>query len=496
MSEQHSDNVEADSHEMMEPLPKRSRLEESNERNESDSTQDNPLAISPTDQLISTDPESAVSQNENPGPTDRTERTPSSSSTVSGPSARTDRMLSSDSTVSVSDLVIRRDEVMPNIKYQEGGFFSVRIGDTLIEKYDAVRYLGRGSYATIWMVKDRMDSSYSAIWQHVLNNGHHPNIVQFLDCFVLLRNNSRHFALRCEVMGPSLDNAMNEKNPKFHLELIRKIIKQILEAVIHIHQIGIIHMDLKPSNIMIAITYENIQNVATNPDQKYNRYYLNVTDPDTDILVKIADMGLSRRIDYERTEKIRPTCSYSPPEGFLSLHRDESIDFWSIGCLVYKLVTGYNLIPCNENRAKHEEEHLVLMEETLGLIPAELFRNNINPDHRNFFENREHREYPIQFVYRRLHDDAKKVMVSPLDCDDFAKLVQGFLNYYPNQRLKAAAALAYNFVKQYGDRPKPRSKNDPEFQMSLDRPGTSTEHRSSSNRVKNPSNEESPSSKP
>uniref|UniRef100_A0A1I7U5N8 Protein kinase domain-containing protein n=1 Tax=Caenorhabditis tropicalis TaxID=1561998 RepID=A0A1I7U5N8_9PELO len=65
-------------------------------------------------------------------------------------------------------------------------------------------------------------------------------------------------------------------------------------------------MDLKQSNIMIAITYENIQNGATNPDQKYNQYYLHVTDPDTDIIVKIADMGLSHT-GYKPEDKIRPT---------------------------------------------------------------------------------------------------------------------------------------------------------------------------------------------
>uniref|UniRef100_A0A1I7U5N4 Protein kinase domain-containing protein n=1 Tax=Caenorhabditis tropicalis TaxID=1561998 RepID=A0A1I7U5N4_9PELO len=221
---------------------------------------------------------------------------------------------------------------MSNVEYQEGGFLRVRIGDALGNKYNILKYLGRGTYATVWMIKDKAREKYSAVkitrshqlsraaaidekkvWQHIQKHGQHPNIVKWLDSFNIKHNNTRHFTLRFEMMGPSLADAMKLQERQFHLEVIKRIIKQILEAVKHLHHLGVIHMDIKPCNIMIAITDENIQNLANSEDRTHNRYDLNVTNPNSNIIVKIADMGLSCIADRVRIQA-RPTCSYSSPE--------------------------------------------------------------------------------------------------------------------------------------------------------------------------------------
>uniref|UniRef100_A0A1I7UPR1 Protein kinase domain-containing protein n=1 Tax=Caenorhabditis tropicalis TaxID=1561998 RepID=A0A1I7UPR1_9PELO len=92
---------------------------------------------------------------------------------------------------------------------------------------------------------------------------------------------------------------------------------------------------------LMAITNKNIEDLAIDQHETHNQYYLD----DADIIVKIADMGRSRHAESV-LEPTRPACSYSPPEGFLTHKRNQSVDLWSIGCIVYELIKGESLIRC------------------------------------------------------------------------------------------------------------------------------------------------------
>uniref|UniRef100_A0A1I7TL42 Protein kinase domain-containing protein n=1 Tax=Caenorhabditis tropicalis TaxID=1561998 RepID=A0A1I7TL42_9PELO len=496
MSKQTGGNNAADSQKKLRSSVKRSRPVESEEQRGPGSTSADPSESSSNVQSTSTGPEVEPNQSDN-----------------REPSASDDRIQSNSSVTSNSILLTKRGEIMPNIEYQEGGFFRVEIGDTLVERYDVLRYLGRGTYATVWMVKDDIDKKYLAlkitkafpghqetatkevdIWLHLQKDGQHPNIVQYIDCCDLIKGPCVHLALQFEMMGPSLDIAMKKSNQKFHLEVVKRIIRQILEAMKHIHQLGVIHMDLKPSNIMMAITNKNIEDFAIDQNKTHNQYYLNVTNPDSNIIVKIADMGLSRLAETV-TEPTRPACSYSPPEGFLTYKRDQSVDLWSIGCIVHQLVTGDLLIPCSKKLDdEHYTEHLALMEDVLGPIPESPFYDDLHEKGREYFNNPVRAECDTSNATLRILSDGAVAIKSKKDCTQFTKLVLSFLKHDPSQRKKAADALLHPFLNPNSG--ESETEKDLKNQTSSDEPGTSTSHQSTSSSRQDRNDRTSSSSKP
>ncbi|CUS11450.1 unnamed protein product, partial [Tuber aestivum] len=109
-------------------------------------------------------------------------------------------------------------------------------------------------------------------------------------------------------------------------ETVRDISKQLLEGLEVMHQQGIAHRDLKPANIFV---------VSMSP-----------------VWVKLGDFGVSKRIQAQATTTFHTQVStqvYSAPE-VLGLDSNSetsdytnSVDIWSLGCVVYELLVGTRL---------------------------------------------------------------------------------------------------------------------------------------------------------
>ena len=93
-----------------------------------------------------------------------------------------------------------------------------------------------------------------------------------------------------------------------------QIMKKLLRAVNHCHASGVVHRDIKPENIMIGRDGE----------------------------IKLIDFGLSRRVNdkHSTMSTIAGTPFYMAPE-VLDGEYDSSCDIWSLGVLLYVLVSGY-----------------------------------------------------------------------------------------------------------------------------------------------------------
>ena len=100
---------------------------------------------------------------------------------------------------------------------------------------------------------------------------------------------------------------------------IKVISKQIIAGVKRLHERGIVHKDLKPMNVLLF----------SSQSSKYPR-------------VKIADFGLSEK--FQEGKKNSPsmmagTAGFFAPELLKYQNFDEKIDIFSIGCIVYFMLT-------------------------------------------------------------------------------------------------------------------------------------------------------------
>lgn len=88
--------------------------------------------------------------------------------------------------------------------------------------------------------------------------------------------------------------------------------RELFSAINHCHSQNIIHRDIKPENIMIS-------NSGT---------------------VRLIDFGLSKASKKKNLTTIAGTPYYMAPE-VLSGNYKEKADIWSLGVLLYTLVSGY-----------------------------------------------------------------------------------------------------------------------------------------------------------
>ncbi|NXP80816.1 KGP2 kinase, partial [Ramphastos sulfuratus] len=88
-----------------------------------------------------------------------------------------------------------------------------------------------------------------------------------------------------------------------------------------LHHIGIIYRDLKPENLILDGFLARNTSALTCFDQ--------------------VDFGFAKKIGSgQKTWTFCGTPEYVAPEVILSKGHDFSVDFWSLGILVYELLTG------------------------------------------------------------------------------------------------------------------------------------------------------------
>lgn len=140
----------------------------------------------------------------------------------------------------------------------------------------------------------------------------HPNIVGLYDVFETKSTISLVMEL---VAGGELYEQIVEKG-SFTEDDAAAVLYQVLSATAYLHENGIAHRDLKPENILLS-------NQASNT-------------------VKIADFGLSK--DFTGDSVMSTCCgspSYVAPEILEQGEYSNACDIWSIGVILYVLLSGY-----------------------------------------------------------------------------------------------------------------------------------------------------------
>jgi tRNA A-37 threonylcarbamoyl transferase component Bud32 len=143
----------------------------------------------------------------------------------------------------------------------------------------------------------------------------HPNIVQVYDFDV---EGSTYYMVMEFVEGPTLKAELKERSMKgqiFSLPEISRIFSALASAIDYAHSRGMVHRDLKPANVMFTAEGQ----------------------------VVLTDFGIARIMGatrYTMTGAISGTPAYMSPEQGQGERGDERSDIYSLGVILYEMVTG------------------------------------------------------------------------------------------------------------------------------------------------------------
>jgi tetratricopeptide (TPR) repeat protein/predicted Ser/Thr protein kinase len=241
----------------------------------------------------------------------------------------------------------------------------LEIGDVLGGRYEILQLLGEGGMGAVYKAMDReldrpvalklirpqlaANPSILARFKQELLLAHkvtHKNVVRIYD---LGDADGVKFITMEFVEGEDLRGLIQERK-KFSPEDAVEIIQQVCRALEAAHGVGIIHRDLKPQNIM---------------QDKSGR-------------VLVMDFGLARTMEGDgmtQTGALVGTMEYMSPEQALAKDLDQRSDLFSLGLILYELLTGqtpYKAESAVASLIKRNQERAIPVSDHDGTIPQAL----------------------------------------------------------------------------------------------------------------------------
>ena len=183
----------------------------------------------------------------------------------------------------------------------------------------------------------------------------HKNIMRLYEVF----ENADNIYLVLEYLGGgNLYNYMKEHQLIIKESMAKRLIKSVTSALHYLHKYGVIHRDIKPDNVVFESTSEDCD-------------------------VKLVDFGLAKILEPNEmaTEPVGTLC-YAAPEILLGNKYNSSVDLWSLGVLLYWILSG-NLPFSPELPEKQIAEYYKLIFRnivTRNLEYKELRWKNVSPE--------------------------------------------------------------------------------------------------------------------
>jgi serine/threonine-protein kinase SRPK3 len=171
---------------------------------------------------------------------------------------------------------------------------------------------------------------------------------------------------------------------------------------------------------------------------------------DEKILIKLADLGNACWTDNHFTNDIQ-TRQYRSPEAILGGKYDTSADIWSVGCIMFELLTGdYLFDPHNSSHFSKDDDHIAQVIELLGGFPKDLqtgkYSSEIFSSHGylRHIHKKELHPWKLASVLEEKYRFSKK------DSEDIASFMLPMIALDPKKRASAHELLQHPLIADIG----------------------------------------------
>ena len=203
-------------------------------------------------------------------------------------------------------------------------------GQKISGRYEILKSIGEGGMANVFLAKDTIldrevavkvlrgdlaaDDKFVRRFQREalsVSNLSHPNIVEVYD---VGEEDGEYYIVMEYLSGKTLKQLLKKRESLTITEVI-DIMSQITDGIAHAHDAYIIHRDIKPQNIII----------------------------EDDGRIKITDFGIAMALNatqLTQTNSVMGSVHYLPPEQASGKSATIKSDIYSMGILMYELITG------------------------------------------------------------------------------------------------------------------------------------------------------------
>lgn len=263
---------------------------------------------------------------------------------ASGSDSESEKENQSQQPSNFREVIIRNETGINNskgtgVKNDEELYYKPVIGEVINKKYTVVSILGKGVYSLVLKVKceervlalkilrkaELLKESGRQEVQIIKSlqeksGGEKNYVIEIVDSF----EHEGFLCIALEFMGLNLRDMLDSqrKGKNFSLEEVRLHGWEILKALSILEKSRILHLDIKPDNILY------------DADRK---------------TIRLSDFGTSMEIEAVEQGKEYVSRYYRSPEVFLGGPLGYGVDVWSVGATLFEMLTGEFLFPGNSD---------------------------------------------------------------------------------------------------------------------------------------------------
>jgi serine/threonine protein kinase len=166
-----------------------------------------------------------------------------------------------------------------------------------------------------------------------------------------------------------------------------------------------------------------------------------------DCEIAVTDFGNSYFYDRRTKNEIQDR-RYRAPEIILNHKYGYGCDIWSVGCVVFELLTGFTLFSVYDAPLSKDIHHLFLMEKMLGPLPLNMKKNSSRAkflfNAKSNYSIKNVDDFDMVTIYDRL---IKQFLFSKTDAQKCSDFILAMLKYSPARRPTAAEMLKHEWLK-------------------------------------------------